>query len=149
MIGSLSRGLRLPPVERRLALEALAGLALARLVLAVLPFPTAMARLGLRQKPAEGMAASSSAPDAASIAAVAVAVRRAGRVAPFRAVCLQQSVAAALMLRRRRLPAEIYFGVAKPRGAAMQAHAWSVCGEVVVTGEEGMDRYTPLAVFSV
>lgn len=147
MIVLLSRGFRLPPAERWVALEALAALALVRLTLAILPFASAMACLGLRLKPADAVAPGSSEPDMASIAAVARAIRRSSAIAPFRAVCLQQSLAAALMLRRRRLRTEIHFGVALPRDGAMLAHAWSICGHVVVTGSEGMDRYTPLAVF--
>lgn len=52
------------------------------------------------------------------------------------------------MLRRRGLSAEVYFGVARPSDAPLQAHAWSICRGGVVTGEDVKDRFTPLAVFS-
>lgn len=138
----LLRAAAMPPTERRLALEALMALAEARLTLALLPFPKAMARLGLRIGRTGEAAAN---PDIRE--AITIAVRRAAGVAPFRAVCLQQAVAAALMLRRRAQPIEVHFGVARNDGALV-AHAWALCGGFAVTGGERSQDYTPIAVFT-
>ena len=149
MIRLVARGFRLPAEERRLALEALLLLAAIRVLLAVLPFRLAMARLGLRPR---GIGVGATMADGTDVAKVITrvgrAVRRGAKIAPFRAVCLQQALAAALMLRRRGLSAEVHFGVARPSDTPLQAHAWSICRGVVVTGEDVMGRFTPLAVFS-
>jgi len=148
MIGLVVRGFRLPAGERRLAIEALLILALMRGLLGVLPFRTVMARLGLRTQAPGGGDPGVGEQDAGAIDSVGHAVRRAAKIAPFRAVCLQQALAAAVMLRRRGLRTEVHFGVAKLDDIPLAAHAWSVCRGVVVTGESGMERFTPLAVFS-
>lgn len=150
---TLGRGLRRPPGEVRLAIEAFVALATARVVLAVLPFPKAVARLGLTLRaapsprlPGEGWGEGQDV-DRARIAEVKRAIGRAARVAPFRAVCLQQACAAALMLRRRGLSTEVHFGVAPQSGAPLSAHAWSVCHGVIVTGANAIAVHTPIAVF--
>jgi len=148
MIGLVVRGFRLPAGELRLAIEALLILALMRALLVVLPFRLAMARLALHTQAPVGEGQGAGEHDAAVIGSVGRALRRAATVAPFRAVCLQQALAAAVMLRRRGLRTEVHFGVAKLDGSPLAAHAWSVCRGVVVTGESGMERFTPLAVFS-
>ncbi len=128
--------------EWRLVFEALAALAQARLMLARLPFPRAMARLGLRIGGPETAVA-----DTEIGKAVAVAVRRAASIAPFRAVCLQQAVAAALLLRRRGQPVEVLFGVAR-HDTRLDAHAWAISGAVTVTGGAQRHRFTQIAVFA-
>ena len=64
--------------------------------------------------------------------AIALAASR----APFRAVCLQQAVAAKLMLRRRGIPATVRFGLApgSATGEPPRAHAWVSAGKVKVAG---------------
>jgi hypothetical protein len=150
---SVGRGLRLPLTEQRLALEAFGALATARVLLAVLPFPRAIARLGLRLAAASspcsrGQGHGEGTADSRQIAAVALAIRRASTVAPFRAVCLQQACAAALMLRRRGLSTEVHLGVAPHSGAPLSAHAWSICHGVIVTGARAIPEHTPIAVFT-
>jgi hypothetical protein len=146
----LVRGLRVPAVERRLVLEAVIALAAARLTLSLLPFPRALARLGLRQRQGqgEGVMGPMSATDAAPIAAIALAIDRATRVAPFRAVCLPQACAAVLMLRRRGLSTEVHLGVAARPAEPLGAHAWSVCRGIVVTGASARPGHAPIAVFT-
>ncbi|GAB3123682.1 lasso peptide biosynthesis B2 protein [Novispirillum itersonii] len=142
----LWRGLTLPVSELWLAAEALALLAVARIVLILLPFRIAMRWLGLRLERggSEEMDGVAGAP---FVLSVADAVRRGASVAPFRAVCLQQAVAAALMLRRRGHAVQVYFGVAKERDGTMTAHAWSRCRGILVTGGKQMPRYQPISVF--
>jgi hypothetical protein len=68
---------------------------------------------------------------------------------PFRAVCLQQSFAALLMLRRRGLAATVHLGVAREQsGEALTAHAWSHCGDVPVTGVAVAHTFAPVVVFA-
>lgn len=129
--GLISRLRRLTAEERGLLAEAVAWLALARLALLVLPFGVIAPRLGRPLPP-------STAPDAldargtAQARLVGWAVTRAAAHVPFRAVCLQQAVAAKLMLRRRGVAASVHLGVMKTN--ALAAHAWTDAGSVEVTG---------------
>ncbi len=145
----LLRAMALPSAERWTAIEALITLAVARVVLALLPFTRAMACFGLRPRFEGAGAQQAACADRMVIAdAVQRAVRRASKVAPFRAVCLQQAVAASLMLRRRGMAVEVHFGVAKDSIGAVNAHAWSVCMGTVITGGFALDGYARIAVFA-
>lgn len=83
---------------------------------------------------------------------VARAVARAARLAPFRADCLPQALAAAVLCRWLRVPTATHLGV-KPVGAGdadgPSAHAWSVSGPVAVTGGRGNDRHGVVACFVI
>lgn len=136
------RLLRMPAAERRLTLEAAVTLTLVCALLKALPFARVLRLLGLHgpERRADGGV------DATTARAVGRAVARASRNLPFRAVCLPQAAAAALMLRRRGLAVEVHFGVAK-RAGAVEAHAWSRCGEVLVSGGAESPAFAPIAVF--
>jgi len=146
-IARLRRGLTLPAAERRLAIEALLLLAVSRTLLAVLPFRIAVAWLGLRRGNETDGDDGNGSPTAAIVHLVADAVRRAASVAPFRAVCLQQAVTAALMLRFRGYGVQVHFGVARDADRNMIAHAWSRCQGVLVTGGQQMPGYAPISMF--
>lgn len=142
---------RLPAAERRRTVEAAATLALVCTLLAALPFARVLRLLGLHTPdthPAARAANSgmAGAADTDMARAVARAVARASRNLPFRTVCLPQAAASALMLRRRGLAVEVHFGVAK-RAGTIEAHAWSRCGEVTVSGGAESRHFAPIAVF--
>lgn len=137
------RFIRLSAKERRLTLEAAATLALVCPLLKLLPVAKAMRLLDLREG---GGRHGTAAHDPEMARAIGRAVARASRNLPFRAVCLPQAAAAAVMLRRRGLAAEVHVGVAKRTGA-IEAHAWSRCGEVTVSGGAESAAFTPIAIF--
>jgi hypothetical protein len=114
-----------------------------RMAFALLSFPRAL-RL-LRIAPGEKVAGRIAAAEASE---VAHAVTRAARHVPFRAVCLQQAFAALLMLRRRGLAGTVHLGLAHGTEAtALQAHAWSRCGDMPVTGADAAQGFVPIAAF--
>lgn len=79
---------------------------------------------------------------------VADAVRAATRRVPVQFTCLDQAVAGALMLRRRRVATSIVIGL--PRDEAFtDSHAWllGACDGIVLGGMVA-DRYVPASVFS-
>jgi hypothetical protein len=45
------------------------------------------------------------------------------------------------------LPATIYFGLAKESENQLMAHAWVRCGESIISGKAGMERFTVVACF--
>jgi hypothetical protein len=61
---------------------------------------------------------------------------------PWNSTCLVQSSALMSMLRRRKIPAEIRFGVAKGSGG-IRAHAWVECGGQVVLDTAAHEAYIP------
>jgi hypothetical protein len=62
---------------------------------------------------------------------------------------LQQAFAALLMLRRRGLAARVHLGVAhRPGLGPLEAHAWSYCGSVAVTGVDRAADFIPIAAFA-
>jgi hypothetical protein len=83
-----------------------------------------------------------------------VAVSRAARKTPFKTVCIEQTIAASLMLRRRRIATTAYIGVLrdpKHRARATEtfnAHAWLQAGNDVVVGGPDVATYVPLVRFT-
>lgn len=77
-------------------------------------------------------------------------IRRAAKRTPWESACLVQSLTAHRMLQKRNIPGVFYLGVGKDVTGkeAMKAHAWSQCGEDIITGESGHEMYTVLSVFA-
>ncbi|HWK36706.1 lasso peptide biosynthesis B2 protein [Sphingomonas sp.] len=115
----------------------------------------AVASLAVRLAPFRRIAASASRPparpapaDAAAIVErVGWAVRAAARRARFRAVCIEQGLAAQWMLRRRGIAATMHYGVARDPERGLIAHVWVRTGDRDVVGGESADRFTLLARF--
>lgn len=141
----LRRALRLSPPEAARVAEAWIGLAFARVLFLLLPFPKAVARFGLSLR--QGHSDPRRIPSEGPPLEVRNAILRATGIAPFRAVCLQQAFAAVWMLRRRGFSVEVHFGVAKDGNQLLTAHAWSTCRNTIVTGEAAMPGQTRIAVF--
>jgi len=140
--------MRMNPARRALLVEATVWLALARLALVLFPFRVVAAHLGEVCSPAEAAGrisqAIKNAADADTARAVGWAVRLMAGKVPFKAVCLQQGVAAKLMLRRRGIQSALHFGVA-PRPEGLDAHAWLDTAGAKVTGYPVGDAFTELA----
>lgn len=147
MPGSAARtALRLSPLNWWTFAEATAWLALARLAIVLLPFSALARRLG------KHMSESTVDDDDArrpSLRRIRWAIGAVSRRAPWRCLCLEQAVAAKMMLRVRGLASTLYLGVARePGNAAVQAHAWVRCGSYYVTGGETRDRYAVVSTFA-
>ena len=74
------------------------------------------------------------------------ALRRAGKYTLHRSNCYDQALAAMVLCRRRKIPATIYFGIAKSEDG-LRAHAWIRCGTNFITGAAIKHKYTPIAWF--
>jgi hypothetical protein len=85
--------------------------------------------------------------DPVMIRKVAWAIRTAAKFTPWESNCLAQGLAAGRMLKRRGLPAVLFFGVAKDETDQMIAHAWLRSGEYFVCGGDGSKRYAVTGVF--
>jgi len=75
------------------------------------------------------------------------AVRRASRYTLHGSKCYDQALTAKALLVQSGLPATIYFGLAKESDSQLIAHAWVRCGERVISGKAGMERFTVVACF--
>lgn len=86
--------------------------------------------------------------DRAVLHRVRWAIGAVSRRAPWRCMCLEQSVAAKMMLRRRGIASTLYLGVARDSGESIQAHAWLRSGSAYVTGGETRSLYTIVSTFA-
>jgi len=68
---------------------------------------------------------------------------------PWESACLAQSLTAQRMLQKRSISGTFYLGVMKDDTSEgkMKAHAWSQCGDEILTGGEGHEKFTVLSVF--
>jgi hypothetical protein len=133
--------------ERRLLIEALLLLSVARLALLVLPFKWLAVTLG-RHREETGTELNSA--DLCCSRMVGQAVCTSANYTPWKSVCLPQAVAAKWMLQRRHIACTLYLGVAKTEAAPMElaAHAWLRCGTLILTGRENYTQFTVVATFS-
>ncbi len=126
--------------EQRMLLEAVGLIALIRVCLALLAFPTVLRVVRwLARTPPYNPATQ---PDAANIAwAVAAAGRRLLRRNP----CLTEALAGLVMFRRVGYSARLRIGVLRDDDSPLGAHAWLECeGQVVIGGTKSALRYVSL-----
>lgn len=156
MLRPVRQFLRLDRQRQRLFLEAWPVLGSVRLALRATPFKQLVADLTLHRGPVDAPAVGPEALEQARL--IGWAVRAAAQYAPWRSSCLVQVLAAQRMLQRRLLPGAIYIGALLEDGPGegvgpetnygLDAHAWLKCGEAVITGESGHERYTVVTAFS-
>ena len=125
--------------DRLLVCEAVAMLALSRLIVLTVPFRYVAAWLS-------GAPETSSCDEALRLR-VRKAVTTGARNVPWNAVCLPQAMAAKAMLARRGCGAALYLGATIDTSGALIAHAWLVSGGEVVIGAAGIPGMSPLARF--
>ena len=77
------------------------------------------------------------------------AIGQAAAHTPWESACLAQSLTAQRMLKKRGIPGVFYLGAAKEEEGEekMKAHAWSQCGDQIITGGGGHEKFTVLSVF--
>lgn len=124
-----------------LVVEALVLLGLSRATVLFIPFKRVAPHLGARQQETP---LGESDPNAQG---VAQAIFLVSRHTPWNSNCFAQALAGHVMLRRRRIACTLYLGVLK-EGESFTAHAWLRNGNLIVTGRNGYERYTPVARYS-
>jgi hypothetical protein len=72
------------------------------------------------------------------------AVDRAARTIPG-SKCLAQAVVATRLLRAGGVPGDLTIGVARGGAPTFEAHAWARSGDLIVTGDPDLSRFTELA----
>ncbi len=76
-------------------------------------------------------------------------ISQAANNTPWQSSCLVQSFTAQRMLEKRNIPGVFYLGVRKDETAEekMSAHAWSRCGDMIITGDKGREDFTVISTF--
>jgi hypothetical protein len=123
-------------VRQAMIVEASFALLHARLILLAVPFQQLALRWG-RMVPIGGpLTPSLSTPSGDTIVAkqISWAVTATASVMPFKAMCLQQAVAARSMLARRGLAGVLHYGAGRDKKGKLIAHAWLDVGNIKVTG---------------
>jgi hypothetical protein len=129
----LRRLYRLSREHWSLLVETLVCLTMARLLVLVLPFPYLAKRLG------EHMAESGSEDHVARqsfLTNLTWALGALSQGLPWRCLCLEQALAAKMVLCRRGIAHTLYLGARLSQGK-LEAHAWVRCGRRMVTGDNG------------
>lgn len=143
---SLARLRRRSWTERRLAVEALAWLAVLRAALLLVPFRVVVRVLRLARADRSATARGEScAPIAASIG---WAVRAAASRTPWQSTCLVQSLAGQVMLALRHQPGVVYIGIPTDSKRAFSAHSWLCSGADVLTGGPTVDAFVPITAWA-
>lgn len=60
---------------------------------------------------------------------------------PWRVMCFEQAVVFGIICRLRRIDYSIRFGIRKDVQGHIQAHAWTILNDQVMTGDEEVDTY--------
>jgi type II protein arginine methyltransferase len=143
LISLLRKLWQLPWYDRLLLLKAILWLAVARLVIVVLPFRYVGRLAALRARRPEPVQ------ELRMIEAQRVrwALISCARRVPWRAMCFEQGLAAQFMLRRRGAPSVLYYGAALDDHEGLAAHVWVRDGDIDVIGCEIASRFAVLAAF--
>lgn len=84
--------------------------------------------------------------DVTKVHAIEISIIRAAKYAIFKSRCYDQALATTFMLKNRKISSTIYFGLNK-EAEQLSAHAWVRCGDKIVCGRLGYERFTPVAWF--
>lgn len=124
------------------------GLGFARLAVLTLPFRWYAPVLGARRM-ADGVEARMPA-DPAKAVGLSRVIRASAAVTPWVSNCLPQAMVAAWLLRRFGIAYAVYLGLRRdqvPGDRPLEAHAWTIAGDVPVTGYRESRAMTPVAAF--
>ena len=136
--GKFNRFRALDGPSRRLLLRAAFELAIARALLATVPF----GKLAARLETADTLLPSN--PDPEFLSSIGRAITTAAYHVPWRSDCLPQTIAASRLLSAYGYRSTIHLGVERTDDKRIAGHAWLSCGETVVVGEPSPGRYTEI-----
>jgi hypothetical protein len=141
----IKRVLRLPLAQKALLLETLALLSLARLAVLLVPFRWVAKVLGKQEAQTAVQDDPAKRP---YVRLISVVVHKAAKNVPWTSKCLDQAIAAKIMLARRGIATTVYFGVKNDENGRLAAHAWLRSGTRYVTGGTNREHYTVINTFA-
>src|SRR5215470_6900611 len=127
---------RLSWQDRVLLMDAICWLAIANVVIAVLPFRFigVLASRPIRRPIPHHVRLN-------KVRRIRWAIMATATRVPWRALCFQKGLAAQLMLRRQGIPSVLYYGAAQDDRSGLHAHVWVRDGDIDVIGGEIADRF--------
>ena len=147
MIQKFKKFTKLSSKEKKLFMEAYAILGLMRATILTVPFKRLTRSLEhvAKKKALKKLCEE----DMKTAQMVGQAIMRASVYTPWESTCLAQSLVAQKMLQKRGISGVFYLGAAKDEEnkSKMKAHAWSQCGDAIITGAGGHEEFTVLSVF--
>ena len=147
MIQKLKKFTKLSSEEKKLFIEAYVSLGMMRSAILTVSFKRLTRSLEHVAKKKELPKLNENDIETAKI--VGKAIMRASAYTPWESACLAQSLTAQKMLQKRGIPGVFYLGAMKDEEekSKMKAHAWSQCGDAIITGGVGHEDFTVLSVF--
>lgn len=70
------------------------------------------------------------------------------RITPWQSKCFVKALTGQIMLKRRKISATLYLGVALDSKKRPAAHAWLRSGTTILTGRNGYNKFTQVAKFA-
>jgi hypothetical protein len=133
------------PAHLLLAAEAFFLLAIFRIALAIFPVRRILRTITHSQTTTEPLPESTpDEPILAQALRVRWAVEAVTRNSAARFVCFPQTLAGYTMLRRRKVPSTMVYGVTRSDLGELIAHTWLTVGDRIVLGGEGSSAFTPV-----
>jgi hypothetical protein len=143
-MSSFIKFFRLTPLEKGLFLEAMLTLLMVKLMIIVLPMRFYSRYLGNQHSES---AQTDVEKNAQVIRNISKGLVRARKATPWPTRCLVDAITAKWMLNRRGVSSTLYLGVAKDDDK-MIAHAWLRSGQAMVTGRQGIQKFTVVGTFA-
>lgn len=156
-MGKTGKFFSLTGLERCLLTEAVFWCGLTRMIMLAVPFRNYHRLLG---NPHDKNSMSSGFPVEKNrkelIVQIGKAVGRASRNVPWHTRCFVEASATKRMLKRRHIPCTVFLGLKKtktveddPHKGDLKAHAWTVSGDITVSGSQGvrLNEYTVVSTF--
>jgi len=137
--------LNLKPSDKKLLMEAFINTALARILILVVKFNKLQKMIGEYKEESPYIVDEKQYP---IITKIAWAINIVSHNTPWQSRCFVQAITAQRMLEKRNISSTVYFGVNKDKENNITAHAWTRCGNVIVTGNREKNAYTTVAWFS-
>lgn len=133
--------------EKKLFIEAYVTLGLMRAALLLFSFKRLTRSLKQQKKISEIQPLNDQ--EQQSALDVGKAIMQAAENTPWESACLVQSLTAQRMLQKRGISGVFFLGAMRDKGkdGELKAHAWSQCGNLVITGGKGHEEFTVLSVF--
>jgi len=148
MVRNIRKFLGLDATAQQLLIEAFISLGSARLLIKTISFKRITSLLEHEPYKTESPTLVDSEEKTAH--AIGDAIRIAASHTPWESACLVQVLAAQKMLSKRNISGVFYLGAGRDSNTTDQlhAHAWLKCGNKIITGEAGHERFAVLSTFS-
>lgn len=141
----LVKVVRRGPADLQLAAEAMVLLVFFRVCLAVMPVRKIIGAITHRRVASETRITESGMDFARRVRWAVSAIARHSAV---EFVCFPQALAGYTMLRWRKVPSTVVYGVARSAAGELQAHTWLTVGDKIVLGGEVAGDFTAVERWS-